>query len=134
MKLRITLKKYTMDPSSVESFLFEHSCFNFGDVEEGFGEIAKFDWDCLLPTMDANVYKVKHYIKNHKEDSSIKLLKPPNKNDVQVETIRVQNLVYFPFYLMKMVLNKDLSPRKVFLLFESTIDAGKLACEAILDF
>lgn len=104
-------------------------------MEEGFREIAKFDWDCLLPTMEVNVYKVKHYRKKLKEDSSIELFDPPKEDDAQVETIRVQNAVFFPFCLMKLALNKDLSPWEVFLLLEATIDTGKLACcEGILDF
>ena len=47
LKLCIGLKKYTKDPSSVDSLLFGHSYFYMGDVEEGFREIAKFDFERL---------------------------------------------------------------------------------------
>ena len=120
---------------SVYSLLFGHSCFYVGDVKDGFGEIAKFDWDCLLPTNEVNVYKVKHYRKKLEDDSSIEIFAAPNDADAQVETVKIRDAVYIPYYLMKLVLDKDLSPREVFLLLESTIDADKpKCCNGILDF
>lgn len=96
LKMCVGLKKYTKDPSSVDSLLFGHSYFYVGDVEEGFGEITRFDWDCLLPTIKVNAYKVKHYRMKLEEDSSIGIFEPPNEDDAQVETIRVKNAVFSP--------------------------------------
>ena len=55
--------------------------------------------------------------------------------DAQKETIKVRKSVFIPFVLMRLVLDKDLSPRDTFLLLEATITAGKLTCcQDILDF
>lgn len=79
-----------------------------GDVEEGVGEIINFNWDCLKPTMEVNVHKVKYYKKKLEEDTNIQLLDPLKDTDAQLETIRVQGVIFFPYCLMNLVLDKYL--------------------------
>ena len=115
--------------------LFSNSYGYLGDVNNGCGEIIKFDFDALEMTQDVNVYKLKHYKKKLEEDTSIELFPPVQNGDAEKETIKVQKTVFIPFVLMRLVLDKDLSPQNAFLLLEATITAGKLiCCEGILDF
>ena len=47
MKAIVGLKKYTSDPSCMSSTLMGHYYGILGDVEDGGGEIIKFDFDVL---------------------------------------------------------------------------------------
>ena len=63
----VGLKKYTSDPSSIFLTLFGHHFEFISDVKGGTGQINKFDWDCLEPSIEVNVFKEKHH-KNKLED------------------------------------------------------------------
>lgn len=55
LKVIVRLKKYTKDSSSTDSHLFGHSYGFLGDVEEGCGEIIKFDFDMLEMASEVNM-------------------------------------------------------------------------------
>ena len=105
-----------------------------GDIDDGRGEINKFDWDCLEILSEVNVYKEKHNKKKLKDNPTAIILDPVKEDDAQRETIRVQNAMFFPYCLMPLVLDKELNPREAFLLLEATITAGNLSCcQGVLD-
>ena len=126
LKAMVGLKKYTSDPSCMSSLLFGHHYGLLGDVEDGSGEIIKFDWDVLQPSPDVNVYKEKHHKKKLEDDTSIILMPPVKDADAQHETISVRNAMFVPYCLMQYVLDKDLNPREAFLLLFDIITASKL--------
>lgn len=135
LKVLVGLKKYTKDPSSKDSTLFSHSYGYLGDVEDGNGKIIRLDVNALEMTRDVNVYKMKHYKKKLEDNESIELFPPVKEGDTEKEKIKVWKSVFIPFILMRLVLDKDLSPWNAFLLLEATITAGKIiCCEGILGF
>ena len=106
-----------------------------GDVEDGGGEIIKFDFDVLALSPQVNVYKEKQHKKMLEDDPSIILMPPVKEDDAQRETICTRNAAFVPFCLMQYVLDKDLNPRVAFLLLHDIITAAKLTgCELLLDF
>ena len=126
MKAIVGLKKYTSDPSCMSSTLFGHYYGILGDVEDGGGEIIKFDFDVLELPPQVNVYKEKHHKMKLEDDPSIILMPPVKDDDAQRETICTRNAVFVPFCLMQYVLDKDLNPREAFLLLHDIIKAAKL--------
>ena len=135
LRMCVGLKKYTMDPSSMSSKLFGHWYCFVGDVDDGQGEINKFDWDYLQISGEINVYKEKHHKKILEENPTKIIIDPVGEDDAQQETIRVRNAMFFPYCLMPLVLDKELNPREAFLLLEATISAGNLSCcQGVLDF
>ena len=135
MKAIVGLKKYTSDPSCMTSTLMGHYYGILGDVEDGGGEIIKFDFDVLALSPQINVYKGKHHKKMLEDDSSIIILPPVKDDDAQRETICSRNAAFVPFFLMQYVLDKDLNPRSAFLLLHDVINAAKLTgCKGLLDF
>ena len=83
LRMCVGLKKYTMDPSSMSSKLFGHWYCFVGDVEDGHGEINKFDWDCLQISSEINVYKEKHHKKILKENPTRIIIDPVGEDDAQ---------------------------------------------------
>ena len=135
LKAIVGLKKYTSDPSCMSSPLFGHHYGILGDVEDGGGEIIKFDWDALELSPEVNVYKEKHHKKKLEDDTSIIIIPPIKDDDAQLESISARNAMFVPFCLMRYVVDKDLNPREAFLLLFDVITAAKLTgCQGILDF
>ena len=112
LKSFVGLKKYTNDPSSMSLTLFGHHLGFVGDVKDGTGEINKFDWACLVPLIEVNVFKEKYYKTKIEENQTIVILPPVKDNDTQQETISVRNVMYNPFCLVPLVLDKDLNPQE----------------------
>ena len=92
MKAIDGLKKYTSDPSCMSSTLMGHYYWILGDVEDGGGEIIKFDFDVLEMSPQVNVYKEKHHKKKLEDDESIILMPPVKEDDSQREIICSRNV------------------------------------------
>ena len=73
---------------------------------------------------------MKHYKRKIEEDTNIALFSPVKYDDAKKETTKVRKLMFIPFYLMRLVLDKDLSPLPcdAFLLLKVNIMAESLTC------
>ena len=135
MKAIVGLKKYTSDPSCMSSMLFGHYYGILRDVEDGGGEIIKFDFDVLELSPQVNIYKEKHHKKKLKDDPLIIFMPSVKDDDAQRKTICMYNAMFVPFCLMQYVLDKDFNPCKAFLLLHDVIKAAKLTrSKGLLDF
>ena len=136
LKVLVGLKKYSRNPRSIDSVLFNLPFAYVGDVEEGMGEMVQFDADCLEVTAEVNVFKIATYKTKLIADPSVELFPPVDDADAQVETRKVRKSAFIPYCLMQYVLDKDLTPRDAFLLLHPLIEnAGLLdACSTLLDW
>lgn len=82
-----------------------------------------------------NVFKRPYYKSKLEFNTSINIFPEVTNMDVQLETLKVWKSVFIPFCLIPYVLNKNLTPRKTFLLLHPLIQTGGLIyCDSVLDF
>jgi hypothetical protein len=136
LKVLVGLKKYSRNPRSMDSVLYNLAFAYVGDVEEGMGEMIQFDTDCLDTTAEINVFKIATYKSKLVADPSLELFPPVDDADAQNETLKVRKSAFIPYCLMQYVLDKDLTPREAFLLLHPLIEnAGMVdACSTLLDW
>ena len=136
LEVLLGLRKYTRNPGSPTSLLFNQVFAYLNDIEEGTGSLIGFDKDMLEMTAEANVYNVDHHKSKLMADESIDFFPRIADNAAQSETVKTRKAMYIPYELVPYVLDKNLSPRQSFLVLHPIMEAAGLltVCKPLVDY
>ena len=136
LQVLLGLRKYTRNPSDLNSILFNQSFVYVNDVMEGIGSLVGFDASMLDLTADVNVHTVAHHKTLLDGDEALELIGPVADNAVQLETIKTRKAMFIPYELVHYVLGKNLSPRQAFMILMPIMETSGLltVCKSLVDF
>jgi hypothetical protein len=136
LEVLLGLRKYTRNPGSPTSLLFNQVFAYLNDVEEGTGSLIGFDNSMLDMTDEVNVYALDHHKSKLIGDESIELFPTIADGAAQCETVKTRKAMYIPYELVPYVLEKNLSPRQAFMVLHPVMEAAGLltACKPLVDY
>jgi hypothetical protein len=136
LEVLLGLRKYTRNPGSPTSLLFNQVFAYLNDIEEGTGSLIGFDKDMLDMTNEVNVYNVDHYKSKLIGDESIELFPIIDDDAAQRETVKTRKAMYIPYELVPYVLDKNLSPRQAFMVLHPIMESAGLltVCKPLVDY
>jgi hypothetical protein len=94
LEVLLGLRKYTRNPRSPTSLLFNQAFAYLNDIEEGTGSLICFDNSMLDMTAEVNVYIVDHHKAKLIGDESIELFPIVADGAAQSETVKTRKAMY----------------------------------------
>jgi hypothetical protein len=134
LEVLLGLRKYTRNPGSPTSLLFNQVFAYLNGIEEGTGSLISFNKDMLDTTDEVNVYNLDHHKSKLIGDESIELF--PAAAAAPSETVKTRKAMYIPHELVPYVLDMNLSPRQSFMVLHPVMEAAGLltVCKPLVDY